>query len=175
MATAKCIECLVEFHVPPVRLKTAKFCSRVCANKHGVIRDKVSKIIPCLHCNQPVKRYPSTIKKSGVFCSKKCFDDHRRIYVFTCKNCGVVFHGGDKHRQFCNQSCMGVFQRKAYDPNKKLARAMVANAMRSGGLIMKPCFNCGYAYTEAHHEDYLRPLEVIWLCATHHKELHRGK
>jgi hypothetical protein len=26
---------------------------------------------------------------------------------------------------------------------------------------------------QAHHEDYSRPLDVVWLCPTHHKARHR--
>ena len=37
------------------------------------------------------------------------------------------------------------------------------------------CIICNDEHSEAHHEDYTKPLEVIWLCKTHHGELHRNK
>ena len=42
--------------------------------------------------------------------------------------------------------------------------------------IVKPtaCSKCGVeGRIEAHHEDYSKPLEVIWLCRVHHVEAHR--
>lgn len=44
--------------------------------------------------------------------------------------------------------------------------------MKSGSITRKPCEICGAEESEAHHEDYSRPLHVIWLCDTHHKEAH---
>lgn len=39
----------------------------------------------------------------------------------------------------------------------------------------KPCAVCGTKLLiEAHHSDYTKPLEVIWLCCYHHKEWHRN-
>jgi hypothetical protein len=58
------------------------------------------------------------------------------------------------------------------DPEKRYARIKVGNAIRDGKLIRKPCQMCG-AKAHAHHTDYSKPLEVIWLCATHHGEQHR--
>lgn len=50
------------------------------------------------------------------------------------------------------------------------ARAAVARAVRSGKLIRRSCRVCGNKKTTAHHEDYSKPLEVEWLCVTHHAE-----
>lgn len=36
-----------------------------------------------------------------------------------------------------------------------------------------PCVKCGNIKSQAHHEDYSKPLKVTWLCAIHHTELHR--
>lgn len=38
------------------------------------------------------------------------------------------------------------------------------------------CSRCGVpCYAEAHHPDYSKPLEVIWLCRLCHAEIHPGK
>jgi hypothetical protein len=34
---------------------------------------------------------------------------------------------------------------------------------------------CGATKTEAHHTDYSRPLDVVWLCKHCHRLLHNGK
>lgn len=47
-------------------------------------------------------------------------------------------------------------------------------AVETGKLERLPCRECGSTYkTNGHHENYNYPLNVIWLCAKHHKELHR--
>lgn len=56
-------------------------------------------------------------------------------------------------------------------PQRKLAQNAVSIAVRSGKLIKLHCFVCGKK-AEAHHPDYDRPLDVIWLCPSHHKQLH---
>ena len=55
---------------------------------------------------------------------------------------------------------------------------LVNKAIRSG-LLIKPsvCENCGKkgCRLEGHHEDYSMPLEVVWLCYSCHRELHKIK
>lgn len=55
---------------------------------------------------------------------------------------------------------------------KSMARQDVRAAIRDGLLEKKPCAICGCAGAEAHHEDYDKPLDVIWLCRSHHLEAH---
>ncbi len=57
------------------------------------------------------------------------------------------------------------------NPTKIKAHRIVFSAVRNGTLIRKPCY-CGKKRTEAHHEDYLQPLKVTWLCRKHHLKLH---
>lgn len=54
-------------------------------------------------------------------------------------------------------------------------REKVRRALRDGRLTQLPCevAGCGDPNSEAHHDDYSKPLEVTWLCFEHHKELHR--
>jgi len=62
---------------------------------------------------------------------------------------------------------------RAEPPEKRRARTAVKLALRSGRLTRQPCEACGHATTEAHHDDYARPLSVRWLCHTCHGLAHR--
>lgn len=65
-------------------------------------------------------------------------------------------------------------QHKLRDPNKIMARRRLNDAIRKG-RIKKPicCEHCGLMEKlHGHHEDYSKPLEVIWLCPTCHSKLH---
>lgn len=57
-------------------------------------------------------------------------------------------------------------------PLKAKARAKLQNEVRQGRIIPRPCFVCGEERSEAHHEDYAKPLDVIWLCRPHHNARH---
>jgi len=57
-------------------------------------------------------------------------------------------------------------------PEVYAAHCAVSNAVRDGKLKKQPCEVCG-AKAHAHHEDYSKPLEVVWLCHAHHMERHR--
>lgn len=56
-------------------------------------------------------------------------------------------------------------------PERRKAQVVVSNAVRDGLLVPQPCWCCGEK-AEAHHPDYGQPLDVVWLCTTHHKEVH---
>ena len=61
-------------------------------------------------------------------------------------------------------------------PEKARAHDITNNAIRDGRLIRKPCEVCGTtADVEAHHDDYTKPLNVRWLCVTHHVEHHNNR
>lgn len=56
---------------------------------------------------------------------------------------------------------------------KREARNTVNNAIRAGKLTRKPCEVCGEVKSAAHHDDYMFPLRVKWLCSKHHGLVHR--
>ncbi len=58
-------------------------------------------------------------------------------------------------------------------PEKLSARAAVNHAINAGKLTRLPCEVCGTPKSQGHHEDYNKPLEVIWLCPIHHAEKHK--
>jgi len=49
----------------------------------------------------------------------------------------------------------------------------VTKALKNGSLKKQPCAVCGTTdEVHAHHGDYSRPLDVVWLCPNHHAEKH---
>lgn len=66
--------------------------------------------------------------------------------------------------------------RKVY-PLRYAAQAILNNAVRSK-KIKKPK-KCSICYKKkkiyGHHEDYYKPLEVVWVCQVCHKKIHKDK
>lgn len=53
------------------------------------------------------------------------------------------------------------------------ANQMVTAAIKRGDIKKQPCERCGKEKAIAHHDDYSKPLDVMWLCTKHHGERHR--
>lgn len=62
---------------------------------------------------------------------------------------------------------------RAEDTRRASAHSSVARAIRNGSLFRLPCIKCGEQKSVAHHEDYDKPLEVVWLCQPCHKQRHK--
>lgn len=65
-----------------------------------------------------------------------------------------------------------VKEQQYWYPEKRKARIAVANALRDGRLEKGRCKVCRSIETEAHHGDYSKPLDVVWLCKKHHMVVH---
>ncbi len=55
---------------------------------------------------------------------------------------------------------------------KYQAHLAVQRALSSGALEKQGCEVCGAARVDAHHDRYDEPLNVRWLCRSHHVKLH---
>ena len=75
---------------------------------------------------------------------------HRKVLAFQiCK----AWRNEDKRRMKCHNA---------------LRRAVL-----NGTVTKMPCEVCGNEKSQAHHEDYDKPLDVMWLCDQHHKDRHK--
>jgi hypothetical protein len=58
-------------------------------------------------------------------------------------------------------------------PEKARAEKTIQWAIQSGKIKKYACAVCGTTEkVEAHHPDYSKPLEVVWLCREHHLQKH---
>jgi hypothetical protein len=132
----------------------------------------------CFKCGE-------TKKRSMFYKHPQMADGH----LNKCKECNkkdVIENRGKKldyYRSYDNErgSRRTFEDTKKYRENNPLkyrAHSLVGYAMKTGKLIRTSCEVCEAAVTQAHHDDYLKPLDVRWLCAVcqcaWHKEQGQG-
>lgn len=82
-------------------------------------------------------------------CARKCSKEHKEQLL-------------EKQRKYRKEN-----------PEKMRAQSLVNSYVQSGKLN-KPlkCESCGAeGYVEAHHSDYSKPLDVMWVCKKCHRKL----
>lgn len=84
----------------------------------------------------------------------------------TCLGCGALYQANAATQQRCSPC------RSAWGKEVQAAGILVRRAVRLGTLSRLSCERCGHPRTHGHHSDYSKPLEVTWLCATHHRRVH---
>lgn len=85
---------------------------------------------------------------------------------------GYAAEQGRKHRARAREYENTKYH---YDPDfnkRKRARNAVNIRLRRGTMERGACEVCGSAESQAHHDNYDKPLEVRWLCELHHRALH---
>ena len=96
-----------------------------------------------------------------------------------CPKCKAEHPGPKRYCRECNNAYNREW--RATHPltdEQKLkanARAYTRVYIRRGKLIPEPCAVCDDPKVEAHHLDYSKPLDVVWLCRVHHIQLHQGR
>lgn len=80
-----------------------------------------------------------------------------------------------KSAQGMEKTKTAIYRYMKNNPNKTEARVRVATALRHGELIRSAlCLECSKeGMTDAHHDDYNKPLDVRWLCRSCHADTHR--
>lgn len=100
--------------------------------------------------------------------------------TYVCKNCGKPFEtqSGLK-RVYCRGDCFRAMEavetakrRATWSDARKSASNLVWSARWRGELKKQSCEVCSDPITVAHHDDYARPLDVRWLCRSHHLRWH---
>lgn len=101
-------------------------------------------------------------------CNKKDSTKHRNDNLDSVKEYDAL-RQKDPERRKKKLVYMRNYRKK--NPQIYKAYTAVSNALRDKRLFKLPCCVCGNLDSQAHHEDYSKPLEVIWVCIKHHREI----
>ena len=97
-----------------------------------------------------------------------------------CSKCDKKIEDSRKNQRYC-KICHNEHARNTRKKHKELSeeqklkancRSYLNTYLKRGKIIKQPCSVCNNQNSEAHHEDYTKPLDVIWLCREHHLEKH---
>lgn len=115
-------------------------------------------------------------------------DERRCSICKEVKNEDCFYLHKTQGRQSQCKECHKQYLREHYQNNKEMYRERarkntrnsikqkainaVTVALRKKLLTKQPCEECGAEKAEAHHDDYAKPLEVRWLCRSHHRQHH---
>lgn len=96
-----------------------------------------------------------------------------------CKECRLRYNRKWRSVNYLDKRKRGDYQsnyhRRPKEQARYLARQKLNTALREGRITKDWCAKedetCK-GRIEGHHEDYSKPLEVLWLCKKHHMELH---
>ena len=126
-------------------------------------REKISKanngnfFAKCDYCMKEYHTKKSAFERSKRhFCSRRCY----------AKYCAEILPK-EEHNAY------GKGYSLEEKNKRKKAREIFNHYVRDKHIEKQPCEKCGNKKTEAHHDDYDKPLEVRWLCFKCHRQWHK--
>lgn len=96
----------------------------------------------------------------------------------TCSMCNINPH--EPSSRLCNP-CHAKYMRewrKNHKQNeeqkkKSICRSYSKVYLKRGKIFKSNCIICNSIDSQMHHEDYTKPLEVIWMCRKCHLNYHK--
>lgn len=170
-----------------------KYCSEACKKEgfklahdnYSERKKKGEKLVnKCVVCGSGLQSV-SGRGRPKIYCSRKCRNEHYRPINREYMRERLKDEGyAEKHRKSAKLATKVYYEKNAVvicarhkmyrtqNGYKEEARGEVRKAIKNGLLVRNPCQRCGMSHAQAHHEDYLKPLEVVWLCKKHHSQRH---
>ena len=125
----------------------------------------------CIDSMNNLRKTCGKCKKSlpvDLFVKDRTQRDGLNAKCKSCKRAQLAAWRKGKPHYFGNSSN----EYKARNPEKRRAHRAVEKALLRGEIVRQPCSICGNTKADAHHDDYSKPLDVIWFCRLHHAEHH---
>ena len=170
-----CAECDKEMILPLSSKR--KRCSWECYRKsrvgkkpgnYGMHYSYVKRIKKtCSECDKIFEVIPSDKKQK--YCSKECSRNAKPTLeekIAHKKELDRKWNKTEKHKKACIE-----WSKK--HPERVRVAQQTAYAYKTGKTKIKPCEVCGNKKDlQKHHPDYIKVLEIEWLCRRCHTQLH---
>lgn len=109
---------------------------------------------------------------------RKRLKDKRKT---TCSKCNNLLEDNRINKYRYCLSCHNEYMRNNRNKHSELSneqrlkancRSYLNTYLKRGVINKQPCIICNNMNTEAHHEDYTKPLDVKWMCRECHLSHH---
>ena len=113
-------------------------------------------------------------------------DKSQKFIWVACEECGTerwnLVVRGKARNKMCRSCHARLSQPHIWENYQKVpseisskARQVIKTLIQKGVIKKKPCVLCGKAKSVAHHPDYDKPVQIVWLCQKHHSRIHINK
>ena len=98
-----------------------------------------------------------------------------RGFSYRCRNCNKNQDKEKVHKLYIKRRKYHLDYQKKYK-EKYRERIKATNIIKvlieQKKITPQKCEVCGDKKADAHHPDYSKPLEIVWLCRSHHRKTH---
>lgn len=137
----------------------------------GLRRNFIGETRGCSKCGEPIIVTPQMFKRTKYVCRpcerrrikeyQKAHPEKRKVWARVAADRAPPGAILEKTRAY-----------RRRNPEKYHAHQAVHRALKKGLIKREACAVCGSTKSHAHHDDYSRPLDVMWLCPSHHAQRH---
>lgn len=145
---------------------------RSCGRCHEVRRSRGVRLCSACHRELPLAAFWARKNRGLQYACRDCLLSNSRARykrdLDASREQRRIYARGDKRA-----SDRAAADRRLF-PGKRKAHTAVYRATKAG-ILQRPeaCSRCGDRHrVEAHHDDYRKPLDVMWLCTACHRRRH---
>lgn len=151
-----------------------RFCGKACSaaymrskRRGRQRRVQLGEAFTCNKCGSECVANKWIVSNGKSHCVP-CIREHKRIHPGRHTERNAAWR---KSKPWKTQE----YSRRWREKNKHKIRAhyLLGKAVKNGLLVREPCVECAFTPAQAHHSDYSKPLDVVWLCVKCHMKRHR--